>query len=226
MAFAAAAAVSATATAQFYHVNRFAGSYNNYGYSGGYGAAGYGAAGYGASGYGGYGYGYNINNGQIGPGYNSAGNLYQVVNRAIVPQTVTNYQPLISAITSLPGWNGSTGAVHRRVRTYRQVAQNRTPTVKPFDSTGKILWPGAILNDSATTALRQKAEAAVHTVIAEYRSTGHGSVKPVVEAKNRLSALENEALPRIKSQNATDASNVEIFFSSLEKDLDAMTYVY
>ena len=99
-------------------------------------------------------------------------------------------------------------------------------TSVPFDDTGKITWPSAISNDSSTAKLRQTAEDAVRTVVRESKSTGHASVRPVVEAKNKLSAFEHQVLPGVKNRNRTDGAAVEAFFSDLDNALDALTYRY
>ena len=78
----------------------------------------------------------------------------------------------------------------------------------------------------ATTGLRRSAEGAVQTVVAESKSTGHASIGPVIDAKNKLSAFEREVLPKVKTKNASDGAAVENFFFALDKALDAMTYVY
>ena len=77
-----------------------------------------------------------------------------------------------------------------------------------------------ISNDSATEKLRQSAEVAVRTVVRESNSTGHGSVRLVVEAKNKLSDLEHQVLPDVKTKNPTDGGAVEAFFYDLDKALD------
>lgn len=62
------------------------------------------------------------------------------------------------------------------------------------------------------------------TVVRESKSTGHGSVRLVVEAKNKLSTFEHQVLPGVKSKNQTDGSAVEAFFYDLDKALDVLTY--
>ncbi len=96
----------------------------------------------------------------------------------------------------------------------------------PFDDTGKIEWPSAISNDSATEKVRQSAEDAVRTVVRESKLTEHGSVRLVVEAKNKLSAFEHQVLPGLKNRNRTDGAAVEAFFFDLDNALDALTYRY
>jgi hypothetical protein len=182
-----------------------------------FGVAGYGTVG----GYGGSPYGYGIRNGQLGSGYRGAGQLYNQAYQAARPQTVTNFQPLYDAITLLPGWNAP---VHRsRRRITHQATAPRTP---PYDDNGKIAWPSTILDDPATAPLRRSAEAAVTKAVQESKSTGHGSVRLVVDAKNKLSAFEKYALPAVKSKNSTDGAALEAFFSDLDRSLDALTYTF
>ena len=57
----------------------------------------------------GYAGGYQINNGVVGSGYRASYGLNQRATINSAPLTVTNYQPIISAITSLPGWYGPAG---------------------------------------------------------------------------------------------------------------------
>ena len=180
-------------------------------------------AGYGTVG--GYGispYGYGVQTGQVASGYRPAGFLYSNVYQAARPQTTVSFQPLYNAITALPGWNRST---HRTRRRLHSLADAPRPSgIVPFNELGKIAWPSTISNDSATEKLRHNAEDAVRTVVRESKSTGHGSVRLVVEAKNKLSTFEHQVLPGVKSKNQTDGSAVEAFFYDLDKALDVLTY--
>ena len=63
-------------------------------------------------------------------------------------------------------------------------------------------------------------------MITEFNSTGHGSVRPVVDAKNKLEALEKTILPQVRAKNATDGSTLEAFFLDLDKALDTLTYSF
>ena len=189
--------------------------------------AGYGSVGgYGISPYD-YGvspYGYGVQTGQVASGYRPAGSLYSNVYQGARPQTTVNYQPLFNAITALPGWNRS---VHRTRRRLHSVSNAPRPSnIIPFDDAGKIMWPSAISNDSATAKLRQGAEDAVRTVVRESKSTGHGSVRLVVDAKNKLSAFERQVLPGVRNKNRTDGAAVEAFFYDLDHALDALTFRY
>ena len=182
-------------------------------------------AGYGSVG--GYGispYGYGVQTGQVASGYRPAGSLYSNVYQAARPQTTVNYQPLFNAITALPGWNRSVHHARRRLHSVSNAP--RPSNIIPFDATGRIMWPSAISSDSATAKLRQGAEDAVRTVVRESKSTGHGSVRLVVEAKDKLSAFERQVLPGVRNKNRTDGAAVEVFFYDLDHALDALTYRY
>ena len=179
--------------------------------------AGFGSAG----GFGSSPYGYGVGNGQISSGYRAAGRLYSQAYRAARPQTTIALQPLYDAITSVPGWNRP---VHRaRRRTHFLPSAARVPR---FDDNGKIVWPRPLPSDPAAATLRQAAEAAVQKVVQESKSTGHGSVRLVVDAKKTLSDLERNVFGEVKTKNSTDGAALENFFHELDKDLDALTYNY
>jgi hypothetical protein len=196
---------------------------------GGYGTSPFQGGPFGATGYGsvgGFGWspysGYGVGNGQIGRGYVSSGQLYQQAFLNARPQTTTSFQPLYSAITSLPGWYGPTHRPRRRRRSYQVSAPPRTV----FDDKGTILWPSTVPKDPAVTESRKAAEAAVRAVVLESKSTGHASVRPVIDAKNKLTAFEKLALPEVRAKNAIDAADLETFISDLDKALDQLTYIY
>jgi hypothetical protein len=195
------------------------------------GASGYVGNPFSTDGYGsigGYGvspYGYGVQTGQIASGYQPAGFLYSNVYRgARPPGTTVAFQPLYDVITAVPGWNRSAHRTRRRLRSVSHAS--RPSNVMPFDDTGKIAWPSTISSDSSTAKLRQTAEHAVRMVVHESKSTGHASVRLVVEAKNNLSAFERKIVPGVKTTNATDGAAVEAFFFDLDKALDALTYRY
>jgi hypothetical protein len=54
---------------------------------------------------------------------------------------------------------------------------------------GKILWPSATPDDSALAGARQVAGEAVQAVVRGGKSTGHASIRQVVDAKNKLVAF-------------------------------------
>ena len=130
-------------------------------------------------------------------------------------------QRLYSAITMLPGWDGPTGGTPHRV--HRRPPGPRIPTM---DGDGNILWPSTVLADPTSEDLRRTAEAAVKGIVRESKSTGHASIRPVIDAKSKLSAYERKVLPGIKSKNVTDGDTLEMFFVELGRALDAMTYIY
>jgi hypothetical protein len=188
----------------------------------GYGSNPFSVAGYGTVG--GYGispYGYGIGNGRVGRGYWSAAGLYNGAYLAGRPQTVTNYQPLMNAITLLPGWNAPVHRVRRRIH-----SRPSTPSVPPFNSSGKIYWPSTIPDDSEAAQLRQTADAAVKSVVSEWKSAGHGSVRAVIDAKKRVWAFEHIVLPVVKAKNVTDGAALENFFYDLDQALDRLTYTF
>jgi hypothetical protein len=197
----------------------------------GFPSAGSYGSGYGANlsaGYGSYGgaiatgYGYGVRNGQVGAGYRSASMLYNQGYRAARPQTTTSFGPLYSAITSLPGWYGPAPRARRRYPATRPAA----PRVSPLDADGKIRWPSTIPDDPAARESRRAAEASVLSVAREYKSTGHGSIRPVIDAKEKLSAFERKVMPEVKAKNITDGDALDTFFFDLDNALDTMTYTY
>lgn len=201
------------------------GGSGNFANASGYVGNPFSTAGYGLVG--GYGispYGYGVQSGQVASGYRPAGSLYRNVYQAARPQTTVAFQPLYNAITALPGWNRSPRHTRRRLHSVPNAP--RPSSISPFDDSGKLTWPSAISNDASTAKLRQAAEDAVRTVVRESKSTGHASVRPVVEAKNKLSAFEHQVLPGVKNRNRTDGAAVEAFFFDLDNALDALTYRY
>ena len=184
-----------------YGSNPFAGA--NLGYGLGYGYSGYGQ-GFGLGGYpygnGGYGnYGYR--------GYNSTPR----------PQTVTNFQPLIGAITSLPGWYGPSGHPHRPVRPKPSV-----PQADLLADDGSVRWPTAAPDD----AERKEAEAAVKSVVSEQKTYGEATVRRVVEARNKLSAYAEHAVNGLRQSNPADADGLERFVLELKKTLATLAVNY
>ena len=196
--------------------------YGGYRNASGFGSNMFSVAGYAAVG--GYGYspyGYGVGNGQVGSGYQSAAVLYNNAYRAGRPQTTTDFQPLMSAITSLPGWNAP---VHR-VR-HRLDSQTSASRPSPFDETGKIVWPSSIPEDSPTDSLRREADDAVKSVFLEWKSNGHASIRPVIDTKKKILAFKHKVLPAVWKKNATDGFALETFFGDLDKALDVLTFRY
>jgi hypothetical protein len=181
------------------------------------GTAGYGTVG----GYGISPYGYGVGNGQIVAGYQPAVRLNYQGFHPTRPQTTTSFSPLFDAITSVPGWSAPAHRTRRRLH-----SQSSAPRVRPFDDNGKIVWPTTIPDDSSATALRQSAEEAVRAVVGESKSTGHASVRPVIDAKKKVEAFERKVLPLVRTKIATDGASLETFFFNLNNSLDALTYRY
>jgi hypothetical protein len=165
--------------------------------------------------------GYGIRTGQIGGGYGLAGGLYGQAYAVPRAQTTVALQPLYSAITSLPGWDGPTRRYHRRARHARY-----DPPIPHYDRDGKILWPGMIHDDLSSGVLRREAEIAFEAVFRESKSTGHASIRPVIHAKEKLSAYERQILPGIKGRSVPDGDYLERFFVDLDRSLDAMNSVF
>jgi len=191
------------------------GGLGNYGLGGP--GVGYGGLGGLGGGYGGFGnYGYGINNGRIGNGYN-AGFGYNGINTR--PQTVTNYQPLVGAITSIPGWYGHPTHTHHPTR----------PTVardKLLGNDGTILWPEEFPNDPAAEAARKAADESVKAVVNEHDKYGSANVRGVVEARAKLNEVAAKALPELKAKDAPAAADLERFIVELRKTLTTLAVNY
>jgi len=197
------------------------GGFGGHSATAGLGSNPFGTAGYGSiGGYGSSPYGYGLRNGRIGSGYQPAGRLYNQAYQSR-PQTTLALQPLYDIITSVPGWSSRPHRARRRL--YSQPSAPLTPA---FDDNGKIVWPSTIPDDPASAKLRRTAEEAVRGVVRESKSTGHASVQPVVDAKNKLSAFERNVLPEVKTKNSADGAALESFFHNLDRALDALTYTF
>lgn len=164
-------------------------------------------------------YGYQINNGRVGPGYQAAYGLNQRAFAPTAPQTVTNYQPLISAITSIPGWYGpaGTGQVTHVERPKPLVAKE--DLIAPD---GSVRWPSATPDGPA----RKAAESAVKAVVEEHDKYGQATVRHVADARNKLTQLARESLPTLKAHNPGDAAGLERFIVELQKTLATLAVKY
>jgi hypothetical protein len=98
--------------------------------------------------------------------------------------------------------------------------------VRTYDDNGKILWPSTIPEDPSDAALKRTVEEAVRAVVGESKSTGHASVRPVIEAKKKVEAFERKVLPIVRRKNATDAAAVDAFFYHLKQALDNLTSTF
>jgi hypothetical protein len=87
-------------------------------------------------------------------------------------QTVTDYRPLIKAITSLPGWSGKLTAPHLPARSLPALTVSDLMTAD-----GKILWPGNTPNDTRQLSARRDAEDEVGLIVREHAT--HGQAQSV-----------------------------------------------
>ena len=131
--------------------------------------------------------------------------------------TVTDYQSLINAITSLPGWYGPVAPPTRHTHPHATM-----PRAALLSEDGKVLWPSAAPDDPA----RRSADAAVRVVVQETRKYGHASTRQVINARNKLTAFAGKALPALKTRNAADAEGLERFIVELQKTLATMAVNY
>jgi hypothetical protein len=169
-------------------------------------------------------YGYSINNGLIGPGYRAAHRLNSQVYGATVlrgPQTVTDYQSLINAITSLPGWYGPPAHPARPVPPRPAV-----PRGELYRDDGTVLWPAATPDGPAVAQARRAAEEAVRGVVEENRKYSRASVRRVADARNKLTDFARLALPGLKARSAADADALERFIVELKKALATLAVNY
>jgi hypothetical protein len=165
-------------------------------------------------------YGYQINNGQVGLGYQAAYGLRQGSARSSAPLTVTDFQPLINAITQVPGWYGPPSGSGRISHVERP-----KPTV-PYDNLlgpgGKILWPSTAPEGPA----RKIAEDSVKLAVEEHDKYGQATVRQVADARNKLESYLYEALPGLKTRNRADGDGLEKFVVELRKTLATLAVKY
>jgi hypothetical protein len=166
-------------------------------------------------------HGSGTSNVRVGPGYQATHGLPQRANLPTIlrgPQTVTDYQSLIKAITSIPGWYGPAQAPVE----HPQRPQPTVPRDQLLGDDGTIRWPGAAPDDPA----RRTAEEAVRGVVEEHRKYGQAAVRRVADARNKLTAFARQALPALKARNAADADALERFIVELQKTLATLTIGY
>jgi hypothetical protein len=178
--------------------------------------------GYGSTPTGGYGafpFGYAPYNGAMGSGYQGAGALINHAALMANPPANVAARPVFDVATAAPGWYSPARRARRRPQ-----AQPDAAVAPPFDDTGKVVWPHTIPDDPAIAGLRKSAEEAVRTVYRDWKANGHASVRPVIDAKNKLTAYERKVLPEVKRQNATEAAALENYFVHLDKALDVLTF--
>ena len=127
-------------------------------------------------------------------------------------QTITDYRPLIRAITSLPGWSGTPQAPHRPVRHLSSV-----PMSELISADGKILWPATIANDTKLTPARGAAEESVSLVAREQATYGQATIRHVVDARNKLTEVARQSLPSLKARDRNAASQARAFHRGVAK---------
>ncbi len=164
-----------------------------------------------------YGSGYSVSNGQVESGFQAADRLYQPPTPSLAPQTTVAPQMLYNKITSIPGWHASSRKVLPRSRILPNVPRDQL-----LDKDGKILWPGAAPDDSATAGTRRAAEDAVRGVVSAQKTYGSATVRQVVDAKKKLTAFAREALPVVSARHRADSDVLERFIVELGKTLQTM----
>ena len=155
------------------------------------------------------------------PGYPPASYYNRVRGYAGSPrgaQTVTDFRPLIRAITSLPGWNGAPTAPHRPVRSRPSV-----PVGELLADDGTIRWPDAVKNETRMTPAKREAEEAVRLVAREHATYGQSTIPHVTDARNKLTELARQWLPSLNSRDRLAAAQLERFIVELQKTLATMT---
>jgi hypothetical protein len=158
------------------------------------------------------------------PGYPPASYFNRMRGYAGMPrgaQTVTDYRPLIRAITSLPGWNGTPAAPHRPVRSLPALTVGDLMTVD-----GKILWPGTTAKDTRLMPARRDAEEAVGLVAREHAIYGQATIRHVADARNKLTEFARQSLPSLKARDRDAATQLERFVVELQKTLATLTAHY
>jgi hypothetical protein len=141
--------------------------------------------------------------------------------RAAGAQTVTDFRPLIRAITSLPGWNGPPAAAHHPARPVRSVAQSEL-----INSDGKVLWPHSAANNPRLTVARQQVDQAVSLVLREHATYGQATIRHVADARNKLTEFARQSVPSLKARDRDAATELERFIVELQKTLATLTAHY
>jgi len=168
-----------------------------------------------------YASGYSVANGQVETGYQAANRLFQQPAPSFASQTSVGLQPLYNKTTSLPGMFGSSRKVMARARILPKVPRDQL-----LDKDGKILWPSAAPDDSATSGTRRAAEDAVRVVVSAEKTHGSATVRDVVDAKKKLTTFAREALPIVSARDRVDSDVLERFIVELEKTLQTMAVSY
>ena len=158
------------------------------------------------------------------PGYPSANYFNRTRSYPGLPrgaQTVTDFRPLIRAITSLPGWNGAPTAPQHPARILPSLSKSDL-----LAADGTILWPGTTANDTRLLPARKDAEQAVALVVREQRTYGQATIRHVTDARNKLTELARQSLPSLKARDRDSANQLERFIVELQKTLATMTAHY
>ena len=137
------------------------------------------------------------------------------------PQTVTDYRPLIRAITSLPGWNGSPAPSHRRGKPLPSLSR-----AELLGAGGEVLWPAVTPGDSRLLVAKQEVEKAVARVVSEHDKYGEASIRHVADARNKLTEFARQSLPSLKARDRAAADQLERFIVELQKTLATLTVNY
>ena len=101
-----------------------------------------------------------------------------------VAQTVTDFRPLIRAITSLPGWNGKPTAPQRPARI--------PPSLSKSDllaGDGTIRWPGSDFERDSPAASAEGCGTGRRAVVREHATYGQATIRHVADARNKLTEL-------------------------------------
>ena len=136
-------------------------------------------------------------------------------------QTVTDYRPLIRAITSLPGWNQSPAPSYRRGKPLPSL-----PRAELLGESGEVLWPAATPSNSHLLVAKNAVEKAVALVVSEHDKYGEASIRHVADARNKLTEFARQSLPSLKARDRTAADQLERFIVELQKTLATLTVKY
>lgn len=162
--------------------------------------------------------------GSFWPGYTPANYFNRMRRHPGSPggaQTVTDYRPLIRAITSLPGWSGTPTTPHRPARSLPALTVGDLMTAD-----GKMLWPGTTANDTRLMPARRDAEDAVGLVVREHATYGQATIRHVADAPNKLTEFARQSLPSLKARDRDAATVLERFVVELQKTLATLTARY
>ena len=135
-------------------------------------------------------------------------------------QTVTDYRPLIRAITSLPGWISH---LHLPIDGESLCLLCHAELL---GESGEVLWPAATPSNSHLLVAKQAVEKAVALVVSEHDKYGEASIRHVADARNKLTEFARQSLPSLKARDRTAADQLERFIVELQKTLATLTVKY